>query len=221
MDGPALAPSLVRSPRIFPGAVPGICTGLEALDALLGGGFPLGQLAELVGPRASGRTRVLLGALATVTAGGAWAALVDAADALDPASARALGVRLERLLWVRGDGQLVPAWRAADVLVRSGSFALVAVDLGDAPPWALARTPPAVFVRLQRAVERTRVACLLVGPRRVAGSLAAVAVALRPATLRWAPGGPGLLAALETEARLVRSRTRAPGAGVRLRWRTA
>jgi hypothetical protein len=193
---------------------------VEDLDALLGGGFPRGQLAELVGPCPSGRTRVLLGALAAATAGGAWAALVDAQDALDPASARALGVALERLLWVRGSGQLGPAWQAADALVRSGSFALVVVDVGDVPPWVLARTPPAVPVRLQRAVERTRTACLLVGPRRIAGSLAAVAVALRAARVHWAPGGPGLLAGLETEARLVRSRMRAPGASVQLRWRT-
>jgi hypothetical protein len=95
---------------------------------------------------------------------------------------------------------------------------MVAVDLGDLPPWALARTPPAVFVRLQRAVERAATGLLVAGPRRVAGSLATVAVALVPRTVHWAPGGPGLLAGLETEARLVRSRTRAPGAGVRLTW---
>ncbi len=52
----------------------------------------------------------------------------------------------------------------------------------------------------------------------MAGSLAAIAVALVPRAVHWAPGGPGLLAGLETEARLIRSRTRAPGAGVRLVW---
>jgi hypothetical protein len=43
-------------------------------------------------------------------------------------------------------------------------------------------------------------------------------VTLVPRAVHWAPGGPGLLAGLETEARLIRSRTRAPGAGVRLAW---
>ena len=193
-------------------------TGLAPLDALLDGGFPQGQLAELVGPRTSGRTRVLLGALAGVTARGGWAALVDGTDGLDPAAAAMLGVPLGRLLWVRCGGRLATAWRAADVLVQRGGFELVVVDLGDLPPWALARTPPAVFVRLQRAVERAATGLLIAGPRRVAGSLAAVAVALVPRAVHWAPGGPGLLAGLETEARLVRSRTRAPGAGVRLAW---
>jgi recombination protein RecA len=206
------------SPAVRSPSGPRIATGLAALDALLDGGFPRGQVAELVGPRTSGRTRVLLGTLASVTGRGAWAALVDGTDGLDPAAAAALGVPLGRLLWIRCGGRVAAAWRAADVLVQSGGFELVAVDLGDLPPWALGRTPPAVFVRLQRAVERRAAGLLVAGPRRVAGSLAAVAVALAPRRIRWAPGGPGLLAGLETEARLVRSRTRAPGAGVRLTW---
>ena len=214
---PALAASLVR-PGVRALPEPRTPTGLAPLDALLDGGFPRGQLAELIGPRTSGRTRVLLGALAGATARGGWAALVDGTDGLDPASAERLGVSLERLLWIRCGGRLATAWRAADVLVHGGGFELVAVDLGDAPPWALARIPPAVFVRLQRAVERRATGLLVAGPRRVAGSLAAVAVALVPRAVHWARGGPGLLAGLETEARLIRSRTRAPGAGVRFVW---
>jgi hypothetical protein len=216
-DDPALATTLLRPGTQLRGRPP-ISTGLAALDTLLDGGLPRGQVAELVGPRTSGRTRVLLGLLASVTRGGAWAALVDGMDALDPPTAAALGLPLSRLLWVRCGGRLAAAWRAADVLVRSGGFELVAVDLGDLPPWALGRTPSTVFVRLQRAVERAGTGLLIVAPRRVAGSLAGVAVALMPRRVRWASGGPGLLAGLETEARLVRSRTRAPGAGVRLVW---
>ena len=215
-DDPALAASLVRPGGGEPS--PRARTGLAPLDALLEGGFPRGQLAELVGPRTSGRTRVLLGTLADVTGRGAWAALVDGTDGLDPPSAQALGVTLDRLLWVRCGGRLDVAWRAADLLVRSGGFELVVVDLGDLPPWILGRIPAAVFVRLQRAVERAPAGLLIAAPRRVAGSLAAVAVALVPRRIRWATGGPGLLAGLETDARLIRSRTRAPGAGVRLAW---
>ncbi len=218
-DDPILAPYHVR-PGVRLAGRPRTPTGLAPLDALLDGGFPQGELAELVGPRTSGRTRVLLGALAGATARGGWAALVDGTDGLDPAAAAMLGVPLGRLLWVRCGGRLTTAWRAADVLVQGGGFELVVVDLGDLPPWVLGRTPPAVFVRLQRAVERAATGLLIVGPRRVAGSLAAVAVALVPRAVHWAPGGPGLLAGLETEARLIRSRTRAPGAGVRLVWTT-
>jgi recombination protein RecA len=214
---PALVACRLRPELGLPPA-PRTPTGLPPLDAVLEGGFPHGQLAELVGPRTSGRTRVLLGTLAGVTTRGAWAALVDGTDALDPPSAAGLGIALDRLLWVRCGGRLDVAWRAADLLVRSGGFELVVVDLGDLPPWTLGRTPSGVFVRLQRAVERASTGVLIAAPRRVAGSLAAVVVALVPRGLRWGQGGPGLLAGLEIDARLVRSRTRAPGAGVRLRW---
>ena len=77
-------------------------TGLTALDARLGGGFPRGQLSELVGPRSSGRTSVLLAALAAATGRGELSALVDALDMFDVESALAAGVDLDRLLWIRG-----------------------------------------------------------------------------------------------------------------------
>jgi hypothetical protein len=210
-------PDLVR---VAPGPASrsAVSTGHDVLDDLLGGGFPRGRLSELVGPRTSGRTRVLLGSLAGVTARGALAALVDATDALDPASAVAVGVDLARLLWVRCDGEPVTALRAADVLLRGGGFDMVAVDLGEPPPLALARLPAAVFVRLQRTVEGTTAALLLAGSRRVAGSLTAVALGLEPRRVDWARGGPGYLAGLTAEARLIRTRDRAPGASIRMAW---
>lgn len=214
---PAVAPFVVRpdcrdAPRL---AAP---TGLLALDRLLGGGFPRGAIAELVGPRGSGRTSVLLAALARATAGRALAALIDATDGLDPMSARARGVALDQLLWVRCGGSLRMTIQAADVVVRGGGFDLVAVDLGELPPWQLQRLPAPAVVRLQRAVEGTGAALVVSAVRRVAGSLAATALALSPVHPRWERGGPGLLDALATQARLVRARDRAPGAAVELRW---
>lgn len=214
---PALAPFVVR-PGGVPARAPAAPTGLPPLDALLGGGFPRGRIAELIGPGGSGRTSVLLGCLAGTTGRGALAALVDVTDGLDPLSARARGVALDQLLWVRCGGDARTALRAADVIVRGGGFDLVAVDLGDVPPGRLQRVPAAAVVRLQRAVEGTPTALLFAGLRRVAGSLAATALALAPARLRWGAGGPGLLLELATEARLVRSREHAPGGAVRLVW---
>src|SRR6187401_1137705 len=77
-------------------------TGVPALDVRLSGGFPRGQLSELVGPRSSGRTSLLLRLLAAATARGELVALVDALDMLDVESAASAGVDLERLLWIRG-----------------------------------------------------------------------------------------------------------------------
>src|SRR5215208_3894896 len=64
-------------------------TGITALDARLGGGFPRGQLSEVAGPRSSGRTSVLLQAIAAATARGELVALVDALDMFDVESAAA------------------------------------------------------------------------------------------------------------------------------------
>ncbi|HLZ43189.1 MAG TPA: hypothetical protein VKQ11_19635, partial [Candidatus Sulfotelmatobacter sp.] len=75
-------------------------SGIPALDALTGG-LPRGCLTELCGPASSGRTTVLLAALAAATRRGEFCALIDASDALDPHSAASAGIDLDRLLWVR------------------------------------------------------------------------------------------------------------------------
>ena len=77
-----------------------VSSGVPAIDALTGG-LPRGCLTEICGPASSGRTTMLLAALAAATRRGEFCAVVDASDALDPQSAAAAGVELERLLWVR------------------------------------------------------------------------------------------------------------------------
>ena len=77
-----------------------VSSGIPALDALTGG-LPRGCLTEICGPASSGRTTVLLAALAAATRRGEFCALIDASDALDPHSAAAAGIDLDRLLWVR------------------------------------------------------------------------------------------------------------------------
>jgi recombination protein RecA len=77
-----------------------VSSGIRELDALTGG-LPRGCITEICGPASSGRTSVLLSALAGATRRGEVCALVDASDALDPASAAAAGIEMERLLWVR------------------------------------------------------------------------------------------------------------------------
>src|SRR5580698_7493601 len=77
-----------------------VSSGIAAMDALTGG-LPRGCLTEICGPASSGRTTLLLAALASATHRGEFCAVVDASDALDPHSAAAAGIELERLLWVR------------------------------------------------------------------------------------------------------------------------
>jgi hypothetical protein len=81
------------APEMFP-------TGIPQLDSLTGG-LARGCLTEICGTASSGRTSVLLFALARATQRGEVCALVDVSDTFDPASAAAAGMEMSRLLWVR------------------------------------------------------------------------------------------------------------------------
>ena len=91
-----------------------LASGIAALDELLHGGLPEGSLTEFVGERCSGRTSAAVAYVAAATRAAKVCAWIDVADALDPESAAANGVDLERLLWVRcGPRQAEPVRRAA------------------------------------------------------------------------------------------------------------
>src|SRR5271169_529467 len=92
-----LSSTLLLRERIAPLTV---STGVAALDALTGG-LPRGALSEIAGATSSGRTGVMLAALAETTRRQEVCALMDASDSFDPSSAAAAGVDLDRLLWVR------------------------------------------------------------------------------------------------------------------------
>lgn len=61
----------------------------------------MGAISEIVGPECSGRTSLALSFVARMTEGGKVCAWVDVSDSLHPESAAAIGVNLNRLLWVR------------------------------------------------------------------------------------------------------------------------
>ena len=163
--------------------------GITPLDARLGGGFPRGHVSELVGPRSSGRTSLLLQLIATATGRGELVALVDVLDMFDVESAVAAGVDLERLLWIRGfmvsnpglchdmnQRALEQALRAFSLVLQAGNFGLVAFDVAEAPAPAIRRLPFTTWLRLQRMVEGSQTVCLLVGSEPVARSAAGLTV---------------------------------------------
>ncbi len=186
---------------------PRLATGLQALDALLGGGFPRGRLCEIAGPASSGRTALALSLLARTTRAGTEAAWVDAADAFDPPSAAATGVVLERVLWVRAP-RPAAALRSAERLIESRGFPLVVMDLACdvAPPPPLS---PVAWTRLSRAAAGAEGTLVLLAGTRLAGPAAALALELRPLGARFG-GPPDLLPGLAAEAALVRRRDGAP-----------
>jgi RecA/RadA recombinase len=160
-------------------------SGLPELDALLGGGWPRGALSELCGRRSSGRTSVMLAALARATRAGEAAALVDTGGALDPRAAAACGIPLPRLLWIRCAPD--QALKAADLVVGAGGFDVVALDLGDQRP----RIPTAAWVRLKHGAERQGTSVLVATPARAVGAFAAAAVELVSSSPRFEGDGPG------------------------------
>jgi recombination protein RecA len=192
-------------------------SGVTALDARLGGGFPRGHLSELVGPRSSARTSVLLQTLAAATARGELVALIDALDMLDVASAAAAGVDLDRVLWIRGhvvpnpgfgrdvnQRALEQAIRAIALVLQAGKFGVVALDVADAPASAIRQLPFTTWLRLQRMVEGSQTVCVLIGSEPMARSSAGLTVRLG---IRESSFGPRLFQGLGADARVLRART--------------
>ena len=185
-------------------------TAVPALDRLLDGGLPRGQLVELVGGRSSGSFSTLLAVLAAATSVGEAAALVDLGDGLDPAGALTLGTDLQRLLWLRPT-TLKDALAAAEMLLASG-FPLVVLDLGQ-PPVRGGRGVEAAWLRLARAA-RAHDAVLLVGaPYRVSGTAAGVVLKTDRAQAAWLGQGtsPRLLSGCSSHLVLEKRRGQLTG----------
>ncbi len=187
---------------------PPLATSVAGLDELLEGGLPRGCVVELVGRGSSGRFATLLAALKTVTDTGETAALLDQGSQLDPQAAAAVGIDLERLLWLRPKN-LPDALAAAEMLVWTG-FSLVALDLG-LPP-VRGRAPLAAWLRLARSSAGRRTAVLVGSPYHVSGCAAAVVVSAGRGRGRWsgAVGSPRLLEGLHAHLEVLRRRGRRP-----------
>lgn len=171
-----------------------VSTGVAALDALTGG-LPRGALSEITGPASSGRTGVMLAALAGATRRDEACALVDASDNFDPASAVAAGVDLERLLWVSCSEaertslrksqrrsafeRLEQVLKVTDLLLQGGGFGMVVLDLGDIPVASARHVPLTSWFRFRRAVEPTATVLLVIEREPCAKTCASLVVRLR------------------------------------------
>jgi recombination protein RecA len=188
--------------------------GLAVLDGRLPGGLPRGQVSELVGPASSGRTSLAWTWLGAATGRGESVALIDTFDRFDPATGEACGIELSRLLWVRGQavtkttGAVDPAWlpgaravqgpgtllertidralKALNLVLQSGVCTAVVLDFADVPLAGIRRVPPTTWLRLQRIVEGSDTACLLLGSVPLARSAGGVSLTTERAAARWA-----------------------------------
>jgi recombination protein RecA len=109
-------------------AVSAIPTGSLALDLALGvGGLPRGRIVEIFGPESSGKTTLIYHVLAEAQKTGGICAFIDAEHAMDPAYAKRIGVDVDELLVSQPDhGE--QALEIADLLIRSGTIDVVAID---------------------------------------------------------------------------------------------
>jgi hypothetical protein len=137
-------------------------------------------------------------ALAAATRRGESVALIDTFDRFDPPTAHACGLDLSRLLWVRGQAisktsaAIDPAWlpgvravtgpgtfiertidraiKALNLVVQSRVCTLVVLDLIDVPAAAARRLPAATWFRIERAIEGSDTAVMILATMPIARS---------------------------------------------------
>jgi hypothetical protein len=216
-----------------------VSSGVREIDTLTGG-LPRGCLTEICGPASSGRTSVWLAALAAATRRQEVCALVDISDAFNPHSAAAAGVNFERLLWVRCGMQLQKpqrhrateknekiakpveqALRVTDLLLQSGGFGLVIIDLGDTPLKMARRIPLTSWFRFQRAVEHTATVLFVISQVPCAQTCASLLLKVSGKKLSAGSSQPSaenpahtqLLNGIQVQAELLRSRRERKPAG--------
>ena len=200
---------LTPSPKTIREVLP---TGIPLIDDLLNGGIPVGAITELTGPASSGRTSIAISALAQRTHEGSVCAWIDAKDGLDPESAAATGVSLHNLLWVRCSDKVAPkpdrsptnrtrnsqpsqhwtrldqALRATDLLLQSGGFSAIVLDLADESIDHARRIPLATWFRYRQAADRTRCSLIVLGKAPFAQSSAAVVLECQPSAVHSTTG---------------------------------
>ncbi|MGA8492314.1 MAG: hypothetical protein WB711_17945 [Terriglobales bacterium] len=227
-----------------------VSSGVREIDALTGG-LPRGCLTEICGPASSGRTSVMLAALAAATQRQEVCALVDISDAFNPHSAAAAEVNFEKMLWVRCGGNkqkerspqrhpsaslragsatgknnqierpVEQALRVTDLLLQSGGFGLVMIDLGDTSLKMARRIPLTSWFRFQRAVEHTATVLLVISQVPCARTCASLLLKVSGKKLSAvssqlsaeAPAHAQLLDGLQVQGELLRSRLERKPAG--------
>ena len=160
--------------------IQGISTGALSLDIALGGrGLPRGRIIEIFGPEASGKTTVMLHAIAQAQKTGGVAAFIDAEHALDPGWAKKVGVNLEDLL-ISQPSCAEEALKIAEMLIKSNAVDIIVIDsvaalvprneiegeIGDSHVGLQARLMSQALRILNPAISRTRTCMVFINQIR-------------------------------------------------------
>ncbi|HUC89185.1 MAG TPA: recombinase RecA [Patescibacteria group bacterium] len=155
-------------------------TGSLALDLALGGGLPRGRVLEIYGPESSGKTTLMLHAIAEIQKRGGTAAFIDAEHALDPAYAKRIGVDIDNLLLSQPDNG-EQALEIAETLVRSNAVDIIVVDsvaalvpraeiegdMGDSLPGLQARLMSQALRKLTAVINRSKATVVFINQIRM------------------------------------------------------
>lgn len=193
-------------------------TGIEDIDRTLGG-IPVGAVTELVAPRfiSAGQKSIQAQLLARATQEQACA-LVDATDSFDPKSAQAIGVNLQRLLWVRcsdrGMKGLEQAFKCADLLLQcSGGFGVIIIDLSGLAQHFVRKVPLTTWFRFRAVVEKQETALVFATPHAVTSTCAELVLAFFMQHVQWSqstevcPTHARVFAGFDFKAEITRKRS--------------
>ncbi len=208
------AADAASGPRFLP-------TGIDAVDALLGGGFPHGRLSEICGRSgpSAGRTALALAVVAETLSRQALVAWIDLADTFDPESAvEAIRERgdspseLDHLLWIRARSE-VEALRCCERVMHTEGFELIVFD--PFPPIHAKGSPypgprDVTWLRLARLASSSRTALIALTDRPRTGARAELVLEMQWLAAHFS-APPYTLKALETRAALRRHRSRPSG----------
>lgn len=188
-------------------------TGIPQIDSV-SSGIPISALTEICGRglASSGKTTVMISLLAQATQK-YFCALVDANDSFDPSSAQTAGVNFSRLLWIRcgkNQSQLKPmeqVFKTTDMLLQSGGFGLLLVDLSSLPERLVRKVPLTTWFRFSRVVEKQRSALVFISQQPHATSCAGLVLHVKADPAVWSGN---LLTQFQLQAEVLRSREKKP-----------
>jgi hypothetical protein len=190
-----------------------IPTGIQQIDRDIRG-VPLHAMTELCGSNyaSSGKTSVMISLLAHASREH-FCALVDAGDSFDPLSAHAARVHSERMLWVRCGksrsrlGRLEQAFKVADILLQSGGFGLIAVDLSAVSEKRVRSVPVSSWFRFSRVIEKQAAALVFIAQEPHATSCAELVLR---ATTAATPFSGNLFTGYDLKVEVIRGREKRP-----------
>jgi RecA DNA recombination protein len=158
---------------------------IPALNHLLINGLTRGTLVEASGSRSSGKSSLCMHILARATQNGEVCAVVDFANSFHPDSAFACGVQLDRVLWIRCKCNPEYTMKTADLLLHSGGFGVVLLDLSEISTKILNRIPISYWYRFQRAVQNTPTVLLVCANAPQAKAASRDSIACQATSFSW------------------------------------